>query len=85
MAQMATEQKGGYTSRTMDPNAGARDADDSDKMLSPSCERNKAAILGELQALVPVTITTTGDDGESLTSRERKKPGAKPRRKRRSP
>ena len=72
MAQMAAEQKppvGGYTSRTMDPNAGARDADDSDKMLSPSCERNKAAILGELKALLPTTTTTTSSTTSSTPFR----------------
>ena len=43
---------GGYVSRTMDPNAGAADALDPRKMLSPSCERNKQPILDELQALL---------------------------------
>jgi len=44
---------GGYTSRTMDPNAGAVDAQNPAKMLSPSCDRNKAAILSEYLTILP--------------------------------
>ena len=52
----------------MDAYAGARDAHDSEKMLSPSTDRNKDFIITELQALLPPPSSSSSSSSSTTTT-----------------